>query len=205
LHAWKRSRSLSGGPGQAAIPLTGDVGAVLRSLRDDHDLVFVDQRGPGASGAVDCGGQSLDAVSACGERLGARRAFMSTRETALDVEDLRVALGVERLTPLGVSYGAMVAEAYARLFPQRVAALVLDSPASVDGFDVMLELPQLALRRVLGELCGGGACRRTLPNAAKALGTLAGRLRRGPLRGLVVDRGASLRGTFGGRTVPIGG
>ena len=81
---------LSGGPGQAALPLTDDIAAILRPLRATHDLVTVDQRGTGESGAVDCFTATIDE---CATRLGDRRAFFNTAETARDVEDLRVALG----------------------------------------------------------------------------------------------------------------
>jgi pimeloyl-ACP methyl ester carboxylesterase len=63
-------------------------------LHRDHDIVLVDQRGTGGSGATRC--PALDGppqVAACAARLGARRAFLNTTETALDLEDLRVALG----------------------------------------------------------------------------------------------------------------
>ena len=43
---------LSGGPGQAAIPLTKDIADLLGPLSTDYDLVTVDQRGTGESGAV---------------------------------------------------------------------------------------------------------------------------------------------------------
>ena len=118
---------LAGGPGEAAIPLARSAGRLLSGVRGSYDLVFVDQRGIGASGAIDCELGSQADVAACGERFGARRAFMSTRETTLDLEDLRVALGAEQLTLLGVSYGAKVAQTYARLYPQRTARMVLDS------------------------------------------------------------------------------
>ena len=178
---------LAGGPGEPAIPLARDVAAKLRRLRGSHDLVFVDQRGTGASGAVECELESRADVAACGERFGARRAFMSTRETALDLEDLRAALGAEQLTLLGVSYGSKVAQAYARLFPQRTAALVLDSPTPVDGLDAIFQLRQVGLDRALREICQPGTCKRTLPSADRALDRLAARLRRGALRGRVVQ------------------
>lgn len=178
---------LSGGPGEPAIPLAQAVAAKLRPLRDTYDIVFVDQRGTGASGAVECELESEADVTACGERIGARRAFMSTRETALDLEDLRVALGAEQLTLLGVSYGTKVAQAYARLFPQRTAAMVLDSPTPVDGLDAIFQLRQLGLDRALREICQPGVCKLSLPRADRALDRLAARLRRGALRGRVVQ------------------
>src|SRR4051794_41339118 len=45
---------LSGGPGQSAIPLTRDLTGLLDPLHLDHDIVFVDQRGTGDSGATKC-------------------------------------------------------------------------------------------------------------------------------------------------------
>src|SRR4051812_6583514 len=73
---------LSGGPGQAAIPFTVSFSALVKPVRASNDLVFVDQRGTGRSGAVDCGRLlSVEDVTACGERLGARRPFLSTTET----------------------------------------------------------------------------------------------------------------------------
>ena len=44
---------LAGGPGQGATSLA-PTGIVDLSLRDDRDLVFVDQRGTGGSNALDC-------------------------------------------------------------------------------------------------------------------------------------------------------
>ena len=117
---------LSGGPGQAAIPLTTGFAELLEPLRASYDIVTVDQRGTGDSGAVEC---DVESVSECAERLGNRRAFMNTPETARDLEDLRAALGVEQLTLFGVSYGAKVASEYARRYPARTAAVILDSPA----------------------------------------------------------------------------
>ena len=100
---------LSGGPGQAAIPLTKSVADVLGPLSSSYDLVTVDQRGTGDSGAVDCDVERVEDAEACANALGAKRPFWNTPETAKDLEDLRVALGVDKLTLLGVSYGAKVA------------------------------------------------------------------------------------------------
>ena len=117
---------LAGGPGQAAIPFTDSFSELLTELRPSYDIVYVDQRGTGGSGAVQCGSRD------CASALGAARPFMTTFETAADLEDLRVALGVDQLTPLGVSYGTAVADAYARLYPEHTAALILDSPVPVE-------------------------------------------------------------------------
>jgi pimeloyl-ACP methyl ester carboxylesterase len=171
---------LAGGPGQAALPLTADVAAILRPLRATHDLVMVDQRGTGESGAVDC---FTDSFAECAARLGERRAFYNTAETAHDVESLRVALGVDRITVLGVSYGTKVAAEYARRYPERTAAVVLDSPVPVDGLDILGQLRLLAAPRVLREVCTPGLCRRTVAEPGETLARAVARVRRGAVRG----------------------
>src|SRR4051812_31166664 len=159
---------LSGGPGQSAMPLTSDVAKLLAPLRPNYDIVALDQRGTGASNAVDCAIQGLDDVAPCAAKLGDKRAFWSTPETAKDVEDLRRALGVDKLTLFGVSYGTKVASEYARRFPASTAALVLDSPTPVDGLDGYDQLRALGTPRVLKEVCFPGPCSATVrdPDAA---------------------------------------
>ena len=55
---------LSGGPGESAVVYTGLVRRELAPLRASHDIVMVDQRGTGRSGAVDCeSSRSVQALS----------------------------------------------------------------------------------------------------------------------------------------------
>ena len=145
---------LSGGPGQSAVDLTKLTAELLDDVRDSYDIVTVDQRGTGGSGAVKC----ETSATACANALGDRRPFYNTPETAHDLEDLRRALGVEKLTLLGVSYGAKVAGEYARRYPAQTAGLILDSPAPVDGLDGYDQLRTLGTPRVLREVCFPGLC-----------------------------------------------
>jgi pimeloyl-ACP methyl ester carboxylesterase len=177
---------LSGGPGQAAIPLTRSVADVLEPLAADYDLVTVDQRGTGDSGAIDCDVERVRDVAGCAAKVGDKRAYWSTPETAKDLEDLRRALGVDKLTLLGVSYGAKVASEYARRYPASTAALVLDSPAPVDGLDGYDQLRALGTPRVLDEVCYPGPCAVTVRDADAALAAATERLQRGAIRGPLV-------------------
>jgi pimeloyl-ACP methyl ester carboxylesterase len=172
---------LAGGPGQAALPLTADVVELLAPLRASHDIVTVDQRGTGDSDPVEC-----DSVEDCAQRLGVRRAFLSTTETAHDLEALRVALAADKLTLFGVSYGTKVAAEYARRYPDRTAALVLDSPVPVDGLDSFGQLRIMAAPRVLREVCTPGLCRRTVSDPGDTLDDAVARVRRGAVRGPLV-------------------
>ena len=49
-----------------------------------------------------------------------------TGYAALDMERLRVALGAPRISYFGMSYGSILGNVYADLFPNRVRAAVLD-------------------------------------------------------------------------------
>ena len=129
---------LTGGPGQPGVPfvsrLAGRLGPALRGYR----LVMFDQRGTGAA-ALRCpalqqemGGSDLTvptpgAVRSCAAAIGSSRRYFATADTVADIETLRNALGVTRLTLDGVSYGSYVAEQFALTHPGQVSRLVLDS------------------------------------------------------------------------------
>jgi pimeloyl-ACP methyl ester carboxylesterase len=59
--------------------------------------------------------------------LGNSRRFYGTADTVADLDQLRRALGVQRMTLDGVSYGVFVAARYAVAHPRQVNKLVLDS------------------------------------------------------------------------------
>jgi pimeloyl-ACP methyl ester carboxylesterase len=175
---------LTGGPGQSAIPLARDVTALLDPIHLDHDIVFVDQRGTGDSGAVKCKDITTPAlVAECAAKLGDKRVFFNTPETAMDLEDLRAKLGVDKLTLIGISYGTKVAGEYARRFPQHTAGVVLDSPVSTDQLDGTFELRQVGMPRMLRDACAKSPCRGSVPDPAGALRDAVLRLQRAPLKG----------------------
>ncbi len=162
---------LTGGPGQggtgAAERIVTRFGGAAAGLR----IVLVDQRGTGGLalscprlqdevGTSDLTVPTPDAVRACGDTLGPKRAFYATSDTVADLEDLRRALGVERLSLDGVSYGTYVAQRYAAAHPTRVDRLVLDSVVPVTGFDPLMTAVFPEVRRVLTAVCDAAACGR---------------------------------------------
>jgi pimeloyl-ACP methyl ester carboxylesterase len=157
---------LSGGPGQPGLPiLQGYVSRALSAERNAYRIVVFDQRGTGA-GALDCvamqhqmGSSDLTpptarAVRACAHKLGARRQFFGTDDVVADMEALRQALGVDRWSLDGVSYGTYVGERYGLAHPSHVSKLVLDSVVPQAGeFDLGVA-EFAAVRRVLHSVCG---------------------------------------------------
>lgn len=127
-------------------------------VRERFDIVAVDPRGVGGSAPLDCGvpTEELYAVdhsvedsadqrvlvevseayaADCGEEAGALLAHLGTRDVAADLDAVRQAMGDERLSFLGYSYGTSIGQAYAERFPERTRAMVLDGivDPSTDG------------------------------------------------------------------------
>ncbi len=69
-------------------------------------------------------------AQACGERNDPEfLRQLSTENVARDMDLVRAALGEEQISYLGYSYGTFLGATYATLFPERLRATVLDSPA----------------------------------------------------------------------------
>ncbi len=161
--------ALSGGPGKATLPLGSELRRTLGSVDPGYRLVLIDQRGTG-KGALDCPGLqgsvgSSDvavaprgAVEACARRVGRGLDDFATTDTVADLDALREALGAQRLTLAGVSYGTLVAQRYALTHPDRVRGLVLDSVVPERGADVLLRSRLDAVPRVLRRVCRSEQC-----------------------------------------------
>lgn len=147
---------LMGGPGipatvMAPIP---PYWQLFDTLRASGDVILIDQRGLGLSSPrVDCPPlpAPLDTalftsraalvaayrkvVANCAEHWRAKgvdpRAF-SDVAIADDVDDIRQALGVPRVSLLGFSYGTRLAMAFARRYPERLERVVLQGPTDAD-------------------------------------------------------------------------
>lgn len=182
---------LAGGPGQAALPLKQTFASVLQPAIADRDLLVFDQRGTGASGALNCPalsqhGSIVKLAESCANEIGPSRAFYRTADSVADIEALRVAGGYSKLVLFGVSYGTKVAEDYAAAYPQNVEALVLDSVVLPEGPDPFQRSTMTSAPRVLRDLCAKKACSGATDNVTRDLSSLASKLRKGSLKGKVV-------------------
>jgi pimeloyl-ACP methyl ester carboxylesterase len=102
---------LSGGPGLES----AYVDPVAVELSRDRTIVLLDQRGTGTSRDALGDGSQLSIAGA-----------------VADLDALRTALGLRRLSLLGHSWGAMLSMAYAAAHGDRVAALALLDPGGPD-------------------------------------------------------------------------
>ena len=184
--------ALAGGPGQAATPLIGDFRLMLDPALHGRDLVVFDQRGTGFSDQLLCSGLGShnladEGVGACAQRLGALGPFYSTSDSVSDLDAVRRALGLDKISIFGVSYGTKVALDYATRYPQHIDHLILDSvvkPGALDPYELS---SFAALPRIVNQICASDACAgiSTDPNAD--LGALVRKLTSQSLAGEVVN------------------
>ncbi|MFC7103012.1 alpha/beta fold hydrolase [Nonomuraea rubra] len=110
---------------------------------------------------------------------------------ARDLDLLRQALGERRLTYLGKSYGTLLGAVYAKLFPGRVRAMVLDGALDPGRSRVRLGAEQAAgferaLRAYAEDCLAVGGCpfrSRTVDGALEEVSGLLRRTDARPLRG----------------------
>jgi pimeloyl-ACP methyl ester carboxylesterase len=181
---------LAGTPGEAATDSFSPslMRALLRNVVARRDVVVIDQRGTGASNPLKCAGVetlSSSGVAACAQALGPRRAFYTSGDSVADLEDVRTALGYDRIALLARGYGAKVALDYAAAQPERVERLVLDEPVEPDGYDPLNRASFQASPRIVRELCARN-CASFTKDASADFGALLRKLHRGPLEGRVV-------------------
>ncbi|HEY7270539.1 MAG TPA: alpha/beta fold hydrolase, partial [Dehalococcoidia bacterium] len=139
-----------GGPGGSAVDfLRAWAPTLAPDIRDRFDVITFDPRGVGESTPLECHDniQQLAALppapgsdaewqeiadadksfaDLCAERAGGTLPYLGTVNVARDIDRLREALGEDKISYFGYSYGTEMGQVYAGLFPQRVRAMVLD-------------------------------------------------------------------------------
>ena len=168
----------------------------LASLTDTRDLVLIDQRGTGLSGAIDCpdlqnGWNSVEElrtdIRRCGRSLGGDADRYGTGDIALDIEAVRKALGYDRINYFGGSYGSVVEQAYASRFADHLRSMVLDAGLPVDDpdhrFPWGLDVPDTYVRDVVLMCQRAPSCAAEHHDPASLFDALARRLDRHPVSG----------------------
>jgi pimeloyl-ACP methyl ester carboxylesterase len=130
-----------GGPGSPATESRDDYLALFGPLRARYDVLIMDNRGTGRSGAIDCrelqNAPSLTEgnIGACGRALGRTAPFYSTALAADDLAAILDALAIDRVGLYGDSYGSYFAQVFALRHREKVRSLVLDGADPLDGPD----------------------------------------------------------------------
>jgi pimeloyl-ACP methyl ester carboxylesterase len=161
-----------GGPGESGVEAAASLVPTLpQSVRDRFDLVGFDPRGvANSTPAVWCNSdadndrlradpqvdytpagvehiekETKDFVQRCVDKMG--KEFLEnvgTASVAKDLDSIRAALGDEKLTYLGYSYGTRIGSAYAEEFPDKVRAMILDGAVDPNADPIEADLRQAA-------------------------------------------------------------
>jgi pimeloyl-ACP methyl ester carboxylesterase len=186
----------AGGPGAAASAYAG--APFMTRLRQRRDVVMVDQRGTGESNPLRCdvygdpsnmGGYFGETfpearVRACRaelEKIADLRLYTTTIAMA-DLDEVREAMGYDKINVNGGSYGSTAALAYLRLYPRHVRAAAVTGVAPVD---YKMALPfakgvEHALDRLFSDCAADAKCGAAFPNLRKEFAEVVARLTKAP-------------------------
>ncbi|MGI8648637.1 MAG: alpha/beta hydrolase [Mycobacteriales bacterium] len=140
-----------GGPGASGVEFAAQSALFLpKQLQQRFDIVGFDPRGVGGSSPVRCISdkqkdkqaeensdpdaaelatqlaQAAAIARQCSNKYGTTLQYISTEQTARDMDAIRRAVGDTKLNYLGYSYGTLLGAVYARLFGGNIATMVLD-------------------------------------------------------------------------------
>ena len=188
----------AGGPGSAATEDALGIAPAFAKIREHRDLVFVDQRGTGRSHPLDCefynpaDQQSylgyffpLEDVRKCRAELETKADLkLYTTTIAMDdIDEVRAALGYEKINLFGGSYGTRAALTYLKRYPQRVRTAVLQGVSPTNQF-LPGDFPaanERALQGVLAECAADEACNKAFPNLKEETKSVLAQLIKGPV------------------------
>jgi pimeloyl-ACP methyl ester carboxylesterase len=188
---------LAGGPGDAA---TEDARRQQFpfSLSQNHDLVFVDQRGTGGSNRVlipddqpDLSGLSPEEMDAQAKAWIAKvlreidmdPQFYTTSVAMDDLDEVREALGYDKINLVGYSYGATAAQYYLRQHEAHVRTMALGGSSLLDipVFELWAHNSQRALDLIFDRCQADARCHTAFPDLREEFETLLVRLAAEPV------------------------
>ncbi|CAG8130753.1 unnamed protein product [Penicillium salamii] len=138
-----------GGPGDTATTYVAFASELFgQDVANRFDIIGLDPRGVGLSSPIHCDPDiyneqvsywpsnqtELDALvskfhrlgESCFNMTGPLVKHMDSISVAKDMEAIRQALGDEKLNYIGLSYGTLIGQTYAELFPQNIRTMVFD-------------------------------------------------------------------------------
>jgi pimeloyl-ACP methyl ester carboxylesterase len=196
---------LHGGPGAASTDLAANVDqGFLAGVHKTRDLVFVDQRGTGESNPLRCSLsdnardlQSFfgdlfppDKVRECRQTLekNADLRLYTTPIAMDDLDEVRAALGYDRINLIAGSYGTIAAQVYMRQHPEHLRSVFMLGVAA-PGFKQPLSFArgaQNALDQLFRDCAADPACHAEFPDLQKEFQSVLDRFDHGSVEaGLV--------------------
>lgn len=192
----------AGGPGQAASETWVIIRSTLNKIRKTRDIVMIDQRGTGASNKLACESEveedlnqeiDLDLIRTetekCLAALQSDPRLYTTSIAMGDYDQVRQAMGYDKINIMGVSYGTRAAQVYLRMFPETVRSVTLDSvvPMQLALGQEHAPMLDLSVQNVLNDCAGDETCYTLFPNQAEDLAALFAQLREEPQQVTIIN------------------
>jgi len=190
---------LAGGPGGAAVSDWPGIGSAFRELNWRHDWLLIDQRGTGGShrlvfpnipAEVTTPGLAPEKVEAALrawaptalEKIDADLRFYTTAPSIDDIDEVRAALGYDKVNLYGGSYGATAVQYYLRQHGDTVRTAIMDGGTMVDIPLIELFAPngQRALDLMFERCEQDAACNEKFPDVRREMHDVYDRLGTGP-------------------------
>lgn len=203
---------IPGGPGSSATEDAPGIAQLFAKIREHRDLLFVDQRGTGGSHPLNCDFfnaadlQSylgyffpLEDVKKCREQLE-QKADLTLYTTPIamdDLDEVRAALGYERLNLFGGSYGTRAALVYLKRHPKHTRTVMLQGVAPTNQYMPLAfaQHNERALQGILAECAADEACNQAFPNLRAEARAVLERLLKGPVEVEVRNQEAGAGGS----------
>ena len=205
---------LDGGPGSSAIGLAQvpDYMKAFQKMREVGDVILLDQRGVGRSRPnlnritpeplptdIFAGREKAQAEFTKRFKEGAEYfrsqgvdlSAYNTRESAHDVDDIRKALGVEKVNLVGFSYGTHLGLACIRYHGENLNRVVLFGTEGPDHTDKLPSTSDNALRRLAKIAAADPEIGPKVPDLYATLKRVMEKLEKEPAKVTVTDRKAN--------------
>jgi pimeloyl-ACP methyl ester carboxylesterase len=197
----------AGGPGQASGDLAREALAMLRELNTKRDIVLIDQRGTGKSNFLNCkaptptdaelansalrDAKEIKLTIACRDEL-TQRADLTQYTTTIamaDYDEVRAALGYNKINLFGASYGTRSSMEYLRRYPDHVRSVVIDgvAPPSMALPGWFSRDAGAAYDKVLADCAKEARCAAQFPNLKADVSALLTELGKAPKKTRIVD------------------
>ncbi len=187
---------LGGGPGQSSVETFPNVGYV-NAVRQQRSVVLIDQRGTGHSNLLQCQLRDLNSAQSVvgdfysSEKLRACRAELEKRAdltqyttsiAADDLDEVRDALGYDKINVFGGSYGTRAGLVYLRRHEEHVRTLALEGVAPPQ---YKIPLPfsrtiQKSAEHLIDACASNDSCKQSFPDLASEFRTVVDRLEKSP-------------------------
>lgn len=171
---------LAGGPGQPATDNADFFARVMKRIRQQREIVLIDQRGTGESNPLNCDLYRAGLQAHLGDLFppdDIRRCFSEWQERAdlrfyttevamADLDEVREALGYKQINLFGTSYGTRAAQAYLRQYPTRARSVIIKgvTPITAPLTTALARDAQRSLELLFADCAAEPACREAFPD-----------------------------------------